>query len=78
MQTISMLELRHHAQETVRRVQRGQSLVLTYRGEPVARLEPYAPVSCAAADSFYRLAEIADPSGEGMANCEMDELIYGG
>ena len=40
MKTVSMLEFRKNAMEIVKGVQRGQRVVLTYRGEPVARLEP--------------------------------------
>ena len=47
MKTISMLEFRHHAEKVIAQVQKGQRLILTYRGKPVARLEPIAPQAVA-------------------------------
>jgi len=37
MSRVSFLELRRDAAGAIRRVARGQSLVLTYRGKPVLR-----------------------------------------
>ena len=76
MKTVSMLEFRKNALEIVKGVQRGQRVVLTYRGEPMARLEP--PESSPQADDpFYTLADLADGSGKSLTNRQIDEAIYG-
>ena len=77
MQTVSMLEFRQHAQQIVRRVRQGQSVILTYRGRPAARLEPLTDVGAQADDRFYRLADLADGAGESLSNREVDEAVYG-
>jgi prevent-host-death family protein len=40
MQQISVVQFRRNAETIIRRVQRGQRLILTYRGKPVMTLEP--------------------------------------
>lgn len=40
MKTVSMLELRSRGKDIVRRLQKGESLKLTYRGKKVATLLP--------------------------------------
>ena len=76
MKTVSMLEFRKNALKIVKGVQRGQRVVLTYRGEPVARLEPPEP-SPQADDPFYTLADLADGSGTSLTNRQIDEAVYG-
>jgi len=73
---VSMVELRHHAQEIVDRVRRGQRMVLTYRGKAMARIEP-VETTAAAGDPFYALATLADSEGVSLSNREMDEAVYG-
>ncbi len=77
MKTISMLEFRKDAETIVRSVQQGQRLVLTYRGKPVARIEPILEETVTHDDPFYKLYEQADETGDTLSNEEMDELIYG-
>lgn len=43
MRTISQRELRNDNAEVIRRVEEGESLVVTRRGVPVARLTAYEP-----------------------------------
>ena len=76
MKTVSMLEFRRQALDVVRSVQRGQRMILTYRGKPMARLEPLASPATGK-DPFYALAGLADEAGKSMTNREMDEAIYG-
>lgn len=45
MSTISQRELRNDNAEVIRRVQEGESLVITRHGVPVARLTAYEPDS---------------------------------
>lgn len=71
-----MLELRRNAQSIIEEVQQGRRLVLTYRGKPMARIEPLesGPVD---EDPFYDLADLADAEGQSLTNREMDQVIYG-
>jgi prevent-host-death family protein len=72
-----MLEFRKNAERVLKDVRSGQSLVLTYRGRPVARLEPIRPQQGPVDDPIYRLAELADREGEPLSNLEIDEIVYG-
>jgi antitoxin (DNA-binding transcriptional repressor) of toxin-antitoxin stability system len=77
MKTVTMLELRQHADRIVAQVQGGQRFVLTYRGKPVMRLEPIYADRVAEDDPIYGLASLADTEAEGMSNDDIDEAIYG-
>lgn len=72
-----MLELRRDAERIVRRIQAGERLVLTYRGKPVARIEPVSDATADADDPFYTLDCLADTQGSTLSNREMDEILYG-
>ena len=76
MKTVSMLELRQNAQAIVEKVERGQPFLLTYRGRPVARIEP-VETSAEKDDPFYSLGELADHNGKSLTNREIDEALYG-
>ena len=80
MKTVTMLEFRRHAKAIFARVAKGESLVLTYRGRPVLRLEPLAESDADVADDdpFYSLARFATPSGETISNEQMDRVVYVG
>lgn len=77
MKSVSMLEFRQHARDIVERVRSGQSIVLTYRGKPMARIEPLEP-SVSGEDPFYALADLADEDGLSLTNDDIDEALYGG
>ena len=77
MTTVTMLEFRRHAERTIRRIQQGERLLLTYRGEPVARLEPVVPDEVREDDPIYALADLADDDGSTLSNEEMDRAVYG-
>ncbi len=77
MQTVSMLEFRKHAETILTRVRKGQRLVLTHRGRPVARLEPLRHTLPDPDDPAYRLYELADSRGESLTNEEIDRTVYG-
>ena len=72
-----MLELRQRAGKIVRELRSGERMVLTYRGQPVARLEPISAADVNADDPFYTLGQLADERGESLANDQIDEIIYG-
>lgn len=76
MRTVTMLELRRDAEGVLRRVKRGEHLVLTRRGEPVARLEPLVLGADVGDDPFYRLGELAC-DGPSLDNSQIDEALYG-
>jgi prevent-host-death family protein len=77
MKTVSMVHFRHHAEEIIAQVQKGQRLLLTRRGKPVARLEPILPSTPSEDDPFYSLGELADTSGIPLSNRQIDDILYG-
>ena len=78
MKKVSMLQFRHHAEQIIERVRKGERLILTYRGKDVVRLEPLQDAdSVAEDDPFYSLHKLADPQGQSLTNEEMDDVIYG-
>ena len=77
MQTVSMLEFRQDAESVLKRLRSGERLVLTYRGKPVARLEPFDVKVAHADDPIYNLHKLADSDAEALANREIDALTYG-
>ena len=76
MKTISMLDFRHHAEKIIDQVQKGQRMILTRRGKPVARLEPIVPEVVDADDPFYSLTDLAEP-GASLSNAQIDDILYG-
>lgn len=81
MKSISMVEFRRDAKRWLDAVRRGERIVLTYRGEPVARLDPVRPVETdvPSDDPLLRIDDYAvDGVGGPLSNEEIDELIYGG
>lgn len=76
MKTISMLDLRRDTERVLARVRKGERLVLTHRGKPVARLEPIQSESIEPDDPFYSLCELAEPAGS-LSNSQIDEILYG-
>jgi len=77
MKTVSMLDFRQRAARIIAQVQDGQEVVLTYRGKPALRLQPYRAEEGLEEDPFYRLDELADPGGESLTNRQIDEELYG-
>jgi prevent-host-death family protein len=77
MERITMVEFRRNASSALRKVMQGQSILLTYRGKPVVRLEPVATDQVREDDPIYGLAARAEPGGESMTNEQIDEAVYG-
>ena len=75
MTAVSLVQFRRNAEGVLRRVQRGQSFVLTVRGKPVARLEPVT-TRPPKDDPLYRLGQLAVSGGKSLSNRDMDRLIY--
>jgi prevent-host-death family protein len=75
--TISTHEMRFKFDRVLRAVKAGQSLTLTYRNQPLARIVPFqAEAEPAANDPIFRLHELAEPIGP-LTNAEIDATIYG-
>ncbi|HYV36552.1 MAG TPA: type II toxin-antitoxin system prevent-host-death family antitoxin [Gemmataceae bacterium] len=76
MKHISMLAFRRDAERIIAQVQKGQRLILTRRGKPVARLEPILEDQVDPQDPIYSLTELAG-GGASLSNAEIDEAVYG-
>lgn len=80
MKTLSMLEFRRDAGRALAALRRGERFLLTYRGKPVARLEPVRPEAAAVPDDdpLLRIDDFAvDGPGGRLPNQEIDRLVYG-
>jgi antitoxin (DNA-binding transcriptional repressor) of toxin-antitoxin stability system len=81
MRTVTMLEFRKNAERVLRRVAKGERLVLSHRGKAAARLEPMtaAPGTALADDPFLRIGRRATASPKGKTkHAEIDRILYGG
>ena len=83
-----MLELRQNAEAVVQDLRRGLAMTLTYRGQPLAHLEPILPTAedIAADDPLYTLAEQAGgadgdaklkEANARLTNADIDHALYG-
>ena len=80
MKTITMLEFRRNARRALDAVGRGERFLLTYRGEPVARLEPVRSQRAEVGedDPLLRIDDFAvDGPGGSIDNEQIDGLVYG-
>jgi prevent-host-death family protein len=77
MARVTLVDFRRNAERVLRRVGRGERLILTRRGHPVARLEPVAEPAPTPDDPIYHLADFAAKDGVSLTNREMDRIIYG-
>lgn len=79
MKTLSMLEFRRHARKILRAIERGERLILTYRGKAIARLEPIVeePPAIPPDDPIYHLDDYTyeGPPG-GQTNEDIDRTVY--
>jgi prevent-host-death family protein len=81
MKTVTMLELRKNAGRVLRRVAKGESLLLSHRGKPAARLAPVTATPGAALpnDPFLGIGRRATASPRGKTgHAEIDRILYGG
>ena len=80
MKSVTMLEFRKDAESVLRRVAKGERLVLSHRGKPAARLEPVNGPSNAdpGSDPFLSIARRATPSPKGKTkHRDIDRILYG-
>jgi len=78
MEKVSILQFRRDAEAVIRKVRRGKSLILTYRGKPVMRLEPIQDRVINPDDPLYTISKHAVPDGRSITNEEIDEIVYKG
>lgn len=64
MNTVGVRELRQQASAVLRRVAAGETIVVTDRGRPVARLTPYGPNNIEALRQAGRVREALRPMRE--------------
>lgn len=80
MKTVTMLEFRRNASGVLKRLAKGEPLILSHRGKPAARLEPLAPTPSALAsdDPALNLSSFAveGPGGK-FSSKDADLLLYG-
>ncbi len=80
MKTVTMLEFRRNAEGVLRRVAKGERLLLSHRGKPMARLEPLNGAAAAPAtdDPFLQIAQRATRSPKGRTqHADIDQILYG-
>ncbi len=70
-----MLEFRLNTEKIIKQVQSGQSLILTRRGNPVARIEPIKKETQDPNDPFFLLSGIGKVAS--LSNAAIDGIIYG-
>ena len=75
-----MGEFRRNTRRALEAVRRGEKIVLAYRGEPVARLEPVRGEArqVGRSDPLLRVEDYAvDGPGGPLANQAIDRVVYG-
>ena len=80
MKSVTMLEFRNDAERVLRRVAKGERLILSHRGRPAARLEPLAGPSTADPenDPFLNISQRATRSPKGKTrHQDIDRILYG-
>ena len=80
VKTVTMLEFRRNAEGVLRRIARGERLVLSHRGKPAARLEPVNRPATPdpETDPFLTIARRATPSSKGKTDHrDIDRILYG-
>ena len=80
MKTVTMLEFRQDAEGILRRVARGERLVLSHRGKPAARLEPLERIASNdfENDPFLSIRRRATASPKGKTrHQDIDRVLYG-
>ena len=76
MKSVTLVEFRKNMELTLERIARGQSVVLTRRGQAVAQLEPLRKRKAPSDDLIYHLDDLA-VEGDAASNEEIDREVYG-
>ena len=80
MKTVTMLQFRKDAEGVLRRVAKGERLILSHRGKPAARIEPLLATepADAATDPFLGIGGRAKRSPKGPTSHDtIDRAVYG-
>jgi prevent-host-death family protein len=80
MKTVTMLEFRRNAEGVLRRIGKGERLVLSHRGKPAARLVPLdsGQLHDPDNDPFLSIVSRAKPSPKGKTkHTDIDRILYG-
>ena len=80
MKTVTMLEFRRNASGILKRLAKGERLILSHRGKPAARLEPLETASSGdpGSDPFLTIGARALPSRKGPTkHANIDAILYG-
>lgn len=80
MKTVTMLEFRQNAESILRRIAKGERLLLSHRGKPAARLEPVTASrnSNLLNDPFLAIGSRATSSPRGKTrHADIDRILYG-
>jgi antitoxin (DNA-binding transcriptional repressor) of toxin-antitoxin stability system len=81
MRTVTMLHFRKNTEAVVRRVSKGERLILSYRGKAAMRLEPVQQKATPhdTSDPFLEVAARATRSPNGRTrHADTDGIVYGG
>ena len=80
MKSVTMLEFRQNAQSVLRRVAKGERLLLSHRGKPAARLEPLTTAANNALSNgpFLTIVSRATASPKGKTgHADIHHIVYG-
>ena len=80
MKSVTISEFRKNAEGILRRVDRGERFILSYRGRAAARLEPIALARTfdPATDPFVTIGQRAIPSPKGETrHDDINQILYG-
>jgi prevent-host-death family protein len=80
MKTVTMLQFRKDAAGILRRIAKGERVILSHRGRPAARLEPVATAKPKdpSDDPFLNIGRRATRSPKGgTRHQDIDRIIYG-
>lgn len=73
-----MLQFRQNAQSVLRRIAKGERLLLSHRGKPAARLEPVNASRGDASDPFLKIGSRVSSSPKGKTrHTDIDRILYG-
>ncbi|MDD5261241.1 MAG: type II toxin-antitoxin system prevent-host-death family antitoxin [Methylacidiphilales bacterium] len=80
MKTVTMLEFRRNAAGILKRLAKGERMLLSHRGRPAARLEPIHATASQSPlnDPFLTIGARAKPSPKGKTrHADIDAILYG-
>ena len=77
MTEVTMLEMRKSARHILNKVGKGETLLLTYRGKPIAEIHPVAKDDAISRDDpFYNITELATGDSKPLTNEDIDKILY--